>query len=90
MDPTNIAKIKSYQIIMQKKNFFWNKTYVGCFVSKFDPLLVPNDYSSLFRCRKNEAEILLIRPSLVKKFWTLETPKETGSIGSTPRRVETL
>ena len=90
MDPTNIAKIKSYQMIMQKKKFFWNKTYVGCFDSKFDPLLVPNDYSSLFRCRKNEAEILLIRPSLVKKFWTLETPKETGSIGSTPRRVETL
>ena len=33
MDPTNISKIKSYQMIMQKKNFFWNKTYVGCLPS---------------------------------------------------------
>ena len=38
----------------------------------------------------NEVGILLIRPSPVKKFWTLDTPKETGSIGSTQRRVETL
>ena len=38
----------------------------------------------------NEAGILLIRPSPVKKFWTLDTQKETGSIGSTLRRVETL
>ena len=40
--------------------------------------------------QKNEVGILLIRPSPVKKFWTLDTPKETGSIGSTLRRVETL
>ena len=38
----------------------------------------------------NEVGILLIRLSPVKKFWTLDTPKETGSIGSTQRRVETL
>ena len=38
----------------------------------------------------NEAGILLIQLSPVKKFWTLDTPKETGSIGSTLRRVETL
>ena len=38
----------------------------------------------------NEVGILLIRPSPVKKFWALDIPKETGSIGSTLRRVETL
>ena len=43
-----------------------------------------------FPMQINEVGILLIRPSPVKKFWTLDTPKETGSIGSTQRRVETL
>ena len=38
----------------------------------------------------NEVGILLIQPFPVKKFWTLDTPKETGSIESTLRRVETL
>ena len=67
-----------------------------CQLSNQTKKLSPENLSDVFltstkRFSENlKFVFLLIRPSPVRKFWTLGTPKETGSIGSTPRRVETL
>ena len=89
MDPTKSYKIKSYLIITREQlHMEYDLCGVFCFLVWSSPrskwLFFP------FPMQINEVGILLIRPSPVKKFWTLDTPKETGSIGSTQRRVETL
>ena len=89
MDPTKIYKIESYLTITPEElHMEYDFCGVFCFLvwssPRFKWLFFP------FPMQVNEVGILLIRPSPVKKFWTLDTPKETGSIGSTQRRVETL
>ena len=89
MDPTKIYKIESYLTITPEElHMEYDFCGVFCFLvwssPRYNWLFFP------FPILRNEVRILLIRPSFVKKFWTLDTPKETGSIGSTQRRVETL
>ena len=89
MDPTKIYKIKSYLIITREElHMEYDLCGVFCFLVWSSPF--SKWFFFPFPMQIIEVGILLIRPSPVRKFWTLDTPKETGSIGSTQRRVETL
>ena len=89
MDPTKIYKIESHLIITREK---LHVEYDLCGVFFFLVWSSPRSKWLFFPFPMQiiEVGILLIRPSPVRKFWTLDTPKETGSIGSTQRRVENL
>ena len=89
MDLTKIYKIKSY-LIITRKELLMEQDHCGvfCFLIWSSPR--SKWFFFPFPMQIIEVGILLIRPSPVRKFCTLDTPKETGSIGSTQRRVETL
>ena len=89
MDPTKIYKIESHLIITREELHI---EYDLCGVFFFLVWSFPCSkwFFFPFPMQIIEVGILLIWPSPVRKFWILDTPKETGSIGSTQRRVETL